>query len=73
MRRQIGRLRERGLAGMKFKVGGRSPEQDAERFRRARRAAGDDFILCADANQGWSPAEAERFVRLVEDCANGCT
>ena len=26
-------LRERGLAGMKFKVGGLSAEEDAERFR----------------------------------------
>jgi D-galactarolactone cycloisomerase len=59
---------ESGLAGMKFKVGGRSPEVDAERLRRARRAGGDDFVLCADANQGWSPAEAVRFARAVEDC-----
>ncbi len=61
-------LRERGLAGMKFKVGGLSPSEDADRFRAARRAAGDDFILAADANQGWSPHEAIRFARLVEDC-----
>ena len=49
-------LRERGLAGMKFKVGGLTPEEDAARFRIARAAAGPDFVLCADANQGWSPA-----------------
>jgi L-alanine-DL-glutamate epimerase-like enolase superfamily enzyme len=65
---EVERVRETGLAGMKFKVGGRAPEVDAERFRRARRAAGDDFVLCADANQGWSPAEAVRFARAVEDC-----
>jgi D-galactarolactone cycloisomerase len=64
---EVERVRETGLAGMKFKVGGRAPEVDAERFRRARRAAGDDFVLCADANQGWSPAEAVRFARAVED------
>lgn len=65
---EVAQLQELGMAGMKFKVGGRSPEVDAARFRRAREAAGDDFILCADANQGWSTTEAVRFVRLVEDC-----
>jgi D-galactarolactone cycloisomerase len=53
---------------MKLKVGGRSPDEDAERFRRARTAAGEDFILCADANQGWRRDEAIRFARLVDDC-----
>lgn len=63
---EVAELRERGLAGMKFKVGGRSPEEDADRFRQARAAAGDDWILCADANQGWTRDEAIRFARLVE-------
>jgi D-galactarolactone cycloisomerase len=61
-------LRSRGLAGLKFKVGGRAPEDDAVRFRAARAAAGPDFILAADVNQGWSREEAIRFARLVEDC-----
>jgi D-galactarolactone cycloisomerase len=61
-------LREKGLAGMKFKVGGLTPEEDAKRFREARAAAGADFVLMADANQGWSPRDALRFARLVEDC-----
>ena len=52
---EVAELRERGLAGMKFKVGGLSPEEDAERFRVARTTAGPDFVLCADANQGWTP------------------
>jgi D-galactarolactone cycloisomerase len=65
---EVADLRERGLAGMKFKVGGLSPEEDAERFRAAREAAGPDFVLCADANQGWTPLEAIRFGRLVADC-----
>jgi L-alanine-DL-glutamate epimerase-like enolase superfamily enzyme len=65
---EVAELKERGLAGMKFKVGGLSPEEDAERFRTARRAAGPDFALAADANQGWTPQEAIRFARLVEDC-----
>jgi D-galactarolactone cycloisomerase len=65
---EIAELRELGLGGMKFKVGGRAPEEDAERFRRARAAAGEDFILCADANQGWRREEAIRFAQLVGDC-----
>jgi D-galactarolactone cycloisomerase len=65
---EVADLRERGLAGMKFKVGGLSPEEDALRFRTAREAAGPDFVLVADANQAWSPREAIRFAQLVEDC-----
>jgi D-galactarolactone cycloisomerase len=64
---EIIELREQGLAGMKFKVGGLSPKEDAQRFWRARRAAGDDFLLMADANQAWLPSEAIEFARLVED------
>lgn len=60
-------LVDRGLAGMKFKVGGRSAEQDAERFIAARAAAPDGFILGADANQGWAPGEAVRFARLASE------
>lgn len=56
------------FAGMKFKVGGLSPEEDAVRVRQARRAAGDDFDLAVDANQGYTPAQAIRFAKLVEDC-----
>jgi L-alanine-DL-glutamate epimerase-like enolase superfamily enzyme len=64
---EVAGLREQGLAGMKFKVGGLTPEEDAVRFRTARAVAGPDFVLMADANQGWAPAEAIRFARLVED------
>jgi L-alanine-DL-glutamate epimerase-like enolase superfamily enzyme len=64
--REIEALKAKGLAGMKFKVGGLSPDEDAARFRQARAAAGDDFVLLADANQGWSPREAIRFAKLVE-------
>jgi D-galactarolactone cycloisomerase len=64
---EVDELRGRGLAGMKFKVGGATPEEDAARFRTARLAAGPDFVLMADANQAWSPHEAIRFAQLVED------
>ena len=65
---EVNQLRERGLAGMKFKVGGLSPAEDAARFRAARDAAGPDFILMADANQGWRVDEAIEFSRRVSDC-----
>ncbi len=51
---EIAAYRELGLAGCKFKVGGRSPEEDAARVLQARAAAGDDFVLCIDANQGYT-------------------
>jgi L-alanine-DL-glutamate epimerase-like enolase superfamily enzyme len=63
---EVTQLRELGLAGMKFKVGGRDPETDARRFLRAREVAGDDFVLCADANQAWTAGQAIEFVRLVD-------
>jgi L-alanine-DL-glutamate epimerase-like enolase superfamily enzyme len=56
-----------GLAGCKFKVGGASPEEDAERCRVARKAAGSEFVLMADANQGYTLEEAIRFCRLTAD------
>ena len=56
-----------GLAGMKFKVGGASPEADVAHVRRARAAGGDNFILAVDANQGYSVPDALRFCRLGTD------
>lgn len=64
--REIESYRDAGMAGCKFKVGGLSPEADAARVAVARKAAGDDFILCVDANRGWTAEDAIRFARLVE-------
>lgn len=55
-----------GLAGVKFKVGGLSPEQDAERVAAARQAAGEDFVLALDANQGYTLREAVELCRRVQ-------
>ncbi|HEV8401799.1 MAG TPA: mandelate racemase/muconate lactonizing enzyme family protein [Candidatus Limnocylindrales bacterium] len=63
----VRRYIERGFGGMKFKVGGRSPAEDAARFSVAREAAGPDFALMADANQGYELAEAVEFARRVSD------
>jgi L-alanine-DL-glutamate epimerase-like enolase superfamily enzyme len=64
---EIAFYKELGLAGIKFKVGGASPEEDARRVRRAREAAGDDFLLAIDANQGFTVSEAIELCRRVED------
>jgi len=66
--KEVSGLVEAQFAGMKFKVGGLSPEEDVLRVREARRAAGDDFALAVDANQGWTPAQAIRFAQIAEDC-----
>lgn len=64
--RQIEHYRELGFAGCKFKVGRLTPEEDAERVRLARSAAGDDFTLMVDANQGFTLRQAIRFTQLIE-------
>lgn len=56
-----------GFAGCKFKVGGASPEIDAERVAAARVAVGNDLVLMVDANQGYTRAEAVDFGRRVAD------
>ena len=63
--REMEQIRADGYAGCKFKVGGRTPKEDAERVRAARAAAGDDFVLCVDANQGWSLRQAVEFSPAV--------
>ena len=64
--REMHAYQRAGMAGCKFKVGGLTPEQDAERVTQARSAAGSDFILAVDANRGWPAQDAIRFARLVE-------
>ena len=63
----IQRYREQGFAGMKFKVGGKSPVEDAARVRAAREAAGPSFALMVDANQGYDRQAAVEFGRLVAE------
>jgi D-arabinonate dehydratase len=59
-------LKRVGMAGCKVKVGGLSPEEDAERVKAAKDGAGADFIIAVDANRGWSTRDAIRFARLIE-------
>jgi D-galactarolactone cycloisomerase len=67
LRAEVDDMKRRGLAGMKLKVGGATPEEDAERFRLAREVGGPDFLIAADANQAWTTVEAIRFARLVKE------
>jgi len=53
---------ECGMVGMKFKIGGKAPAEDAARLARARRHAGDDFLFVVDANQGYTVPEALAFL-----------
>ena len=65
--REIEQIKLHGHSGCKFKVGGRTPAEDAERVRVARKAVGDDFILVVDANQAWTLRQAVQFSRLAAD------
>lgn len=56
-----------GMAGCKFKVGGLTPEEDAERVHVARAAVGGQFVLAVDANRGWTARDAIRFAQLIGD------
>ena len=56
---------QHGMVGMKFKVGARTPKEDADRLRRARDHAGDDFLFVVDANQGYTVPEALAFLAAV--------
>lgn len=56
-----------GMVGMKFKIGGRSPEEDAARLQRAVKAAPEGWTFIVDANQGYTLREAIRFTQLVAD------
>jgi L-alanine-DL-glutamate epimerase-like enolase superfamily enzyme len=67
LRKEVQFFLDQGLAGMKFKVGGTTPQEDARRLRVVRDFAGPDFILLCDANQGYTTAQAVEFCRLVED------
>ena len=64
--KEVESYRKAGMAGCKFKVGGLSPTEDAKRVAVARKAVGDDFMLCVDANRGWTAQDAIEFARLIE-------
>jgi L-alanine-DL-glutamate epimerase-like enolase superfamily enzyme len=58
--------REKGFVAFKVKVG-KGLDSDLERARLARLTAGDAAFLGADANGGWSSADARRAVIALRD------
>jgi len=60
-------LKAFGIYGLKLKLGGKSPCEDAKRAEVVRKAAGDDFILGCDANQGWTLQQALEFTNITKD------
>jgi D-galactarolactone cycloisomerase len=62
---EIGEVKRQQFGGMKFKVGGRSPAEDAGRVRMVRELCGPGLAIAPDANCGWTFAEALDFARRV--------
>ena len=56
-----------GVCGMKFKVGGATPQEDLTRLRAAQAAAPAGFTFMVDANQGYTLQDALTFVRMARE------
>lgn len=67
IRDEVTEWRELGFRGCKFKVGGREPSEDAARVEAAREAAGEEFVITVDANQGYTRGQAIDFCRRVRE------
>lgn len=61
------RSRALGFVAFKIKVGIAAPEADAKRTRAVCAALGGGVLVCADANQAWTPDEAVAYVQAVAD------
>lgn len=58
--------RDRGMSGVKIKVGRSRGHEDLERLRAVRDAVGPGMDIMVDANQSFTVAEAVRRARLFE-------
>lgn len=58
--------REKGIGGIKIKVGQPDSAIDIKRVETVRRHLGDDFPLMVDANQQWDRPTAQRMCRIFE-------
>jgi len=58
--------RERGIGGIKLKVGQPDFKLDIKRVEAVRAHLGDDAPLMVDANQQWDRASAQRMCRIFE-------
>jgi len=59
--------RERGIGGIKLKVGQPDRKLDIQRVEAVRKHLGDDAPLMVDANQQWDRPTAQRMCRIFED------
>lgn len=59
--------RERGIGGIKLKVGQPDRKLDIQRVQAVRKHLGDDAPLMVDANQQWDRPTAQRMCRTFED------
>ena len=59
--------RERGIGGIKLKVGQPDRVLDIRRVEAVRKHLGDDMPLMVDANQQWDRPTAQRMCRVFED------
>jgi L-alanine-DL-glutamate epimerase-like enolase superfamily enzyme len=58
--------REKGIGGIKLKVGQPDGKIDIRRVETVRKHLGDDFPLMVDANQQWDRPTAQRMCRIME-------
>ncbi|MDQ8035446.1 MAG: mandelate racemase/muconate lactonizing enzyme family protein, partial [Bordetella sp.] len=58
--------RERGIGGIKLKVGQPDRQLDIRRVEAVRKHLGDDMPLMVDANQQWDRPTAQRMCRIFE-------
>jgi L-alanine-DL-glutamate epimerase-like enolase superfamily enzyme len=58
--------RERGIGGIKLKVGQPDGKIDIQRVETVRKHLGDDAPLMVDANQQWDRPTAQRMCRIFE-------
>ena len=64
---EVTEWREMGFRGCKFKIGAMEPREDAARLQAAREAAGAEFVITIDANQGYRLSQALELCRRVRD------
>jgi len=67
IREEVEEWREMGFRGCKFKIGAKEPREDAARLEAARAAAGPDFVLTIDANQGYTRTQAIELCDRVRE------
>ena len=67
IREEVAQWREMGYLGCKFTIGGLSPREDAARVQAVREAAGDNFVITVDANQGYTMVQALDICRRIAD------